>query len=218
MLSTNNNCYQPNSEQKMQFPDPGDGSHLATRYRLMAAAAKLMAVSGYSGTSLRAIATGAGVTTGAIYTCFPGGKEALFRAILDMVHQEVARFVAEGITATEPVGFMLQQAGGLWDFFAQYPSFAALIVRENISGSLGDPSPFFDQQAGSIQQLRGLIQAAVAAGQMAPVNPGHLLFQVTSHVTAYHGCRPLRAAVFTDDELLTARSAFLASLRHQLEP
>jgi AcrR family transcriptional regulator len=203
----------------MDFPDPGDGSHLATRYRLMAAAARQMAYTGYAATSMRAVAAEAGVTTGAIYKQFPGGKEALFRAILDAVHEAVSRFVTEGVTGYDgPVEALVDQAGRLWDFFARFPSFGALVVRENIAGTLGDPSPFFVQQAGSIEQLRALFEMAIAEGQMAPVSVGQTLFWVTSYITSFHGCRPLRAAVFTDAELETARADFLATLRRQIEP
>lgn len=48
-----------------------------TEARLLDAAAELFATRGYQSASLRAIATRAGLTTGAIYSRFPGGKPDL---------------------------------------------------------------------------------------------------------------------------------------------
>jgi AcrR family transcriptional regulator len=198
---------------------PDDGSHLATRYRLMDAAARLMAHQGYVGTSVRAIASRAGLTTGAIYAQFPGGKEELFLAILASVGREVQRFVGEAlVAATDPVDLIVRQAGALWDFFDTYPSFAALVVRESISGALGDPSPFVEQNADAILQLRALFEQAIAAGLMAPVSCSYVMFWVTTTCTTFHGCRPLRETVWTDDHLARARADFLDSLRRMLTP
>jgi len=198
---------------------PDDDSHLATRYRLMDGAARLMAHQGYAGTSLRAIASAAGLTTGAIYAHFPGGKEELFVAIVSSLGDEVRRCVAEAIVdATGPVDAIVRQAGALWDFFETYPSFAALVARENVSGALGDPSPFVEQNAGAIVQLRALFEGAIEAGLMAPVNVSSILFWVTSTTTSFHGCRPLRDTVWTSEDLATARRDFLNMLRTMLAP
>lgn len=201
------------------FVPPEDGAHLATRYRLMDVAARLMAHQGYAGTSLRAVASAAGVTTGAIYAHFPGGKRALFLEIIQSVVDAVQRFVADGMVGTtDPVDAIVRQAGGLWDFFDTYPSFAALITRENIRGALGDPSPFALHNADAIEQLRALLDHAVAAGQMRPVNVSYVLFWITTTCTSFHGCRPLRDAVFTPDDSAHARADFLAAVHRMLSP
>ena len=54
-----------------------------TRERILAAAERLFARHGYSGTSLRAIMTQADVNTASVHYHF-GGKEALLRAIFDL--------------------------------------------------------------------------------------------------------------------------------------
>lgn len=209
----------PHEPAHTAIVEPEDGSHLSTRYRLMDAAARLMAHQGYVGTSVRAIASRAGVTTGAIYAQFPGGKDELFLAILSSVGAEVQRFVAEALVdATDPVDLVVRQAGALWDFFERHPSFAALVVRENVSGALGDPSPFVEQNASSILQLRELFAAAVREGRMAPVNTSYVMFWVTTTCMTFHGCRPLRDTVWTDEDLGHARRDFLEALRRMLTP
>ena len=209
----------PKDEAAHAIVEPHDGSHLATRYKLLDATARLMAHQGYVGTSMRAIASRAGVTTGAIYAQFPGGKQELFLAIIASVGREVQRFVAESMAgASDPVDAIVRQAAGLWDFFETYPSFAALVARENVSGALGDPSPFVEQNAEAILQLRAFFKAGIDEGLIAPVNVSYVLFWVTSTTVTFHGCRPLRETAFTDDDLGRARTDFLDALRRMLSP
>ncbi len=210
---------RPHDAAHSAIIEPNDGSHLSTRYRLMDAAARLMAHQGYVGTSVRAIASRAGVTTGAIYAHFPGGKEELFLAILSAVGSEVQRHVGEAlIAAADPVDLIVRQAGALWDFFERYPSFAALLVRENVSGALGDPSPFVEQNAEAILQLRAMFTYAMAEGLMAPVNASYVMFWVTTTCMTFHGCGPLRDTVWTPEDIVGARQAFLLELRRMLTP
>jgi AcrR family transcriptional regulator len=197
----------------------GEPKQVGTRYRLMDAAARLMAHQGYVGTSVRAIAARAGLTTGAMYAQFPGGKEELFLAIVASVGREVQLSVADSLSdAADPVDAVVRLAGGLWDFLADYPSFAALLQRENISGALGDPSPFVEQNAAMILQLRALFDHAVAEGQIAPMNVSFLMFWIFSTCTAFHGCQPLREVVWTPQDLATARADYLGTLRRMLTP
>lgn len=58
-----------------------DDSGGGTRAAILASARSAFLVDGFSGVSMRAIATSAGVTTGAIYGYFPS-KEALFDAVV----------------------------------------------------------------------------------------------------------------------------------------
>lgn len=207
------------TERPSAIVEPEDGSHLSTRYRLMDAAARLMADHGYAGTSLRTIAARAGVTTGAIYAQFPGGKEELFLAILSSVGAEVQRFVGEALQEVhDPVDLVVRQAGALWDFFERYPSFAALVVRESVHGALGDPSPFVAQNEGAIRLLRVMFTESIATGLLAPVSPSYVMFWVTSACMTFHGCQPLRATVWTEAELPAARQEFLDALRRMLTP
>lgn len=178
-----------------------------------------MARHGYAGTSLRAIAAHAGLTTGAIYAQFPGGKEELFRAILATVLGEVHSFVAAAmIGADEPVEAIVRQAGALWDFFAAHPNFAALVARESVSGALGDPSPFVAENAEALGHVRALFADAIRRRRLADVNVSEVLFWIATTCTTFHGCAPLRDAVWTAGDLDGARADFLASLRQRLEP
>jgi AcrR family transcriptional regulator len=74
----------------------------ATVGRLVAHARQAFATQGYADASLTAIVAAAGVTKGALYHHFPGGKPDLFRAVLREVHQEVADRVAMAAPDASP--------------------------------------------------------------------------------------------------------------------
>lgn len=67
----------------------------ATRTALVANARQAFATVGYNGARLESIVEAAGVTKGALYHHFPGGKPDLFRAVLRHVHEEVANEIAD---------------------------------------------------------------------------------------------------------------------------
>jgi len=66
-----------------------------TRAELIAAARDLFAVRGYTGVSVEDIVRRAGVTRGALYHQFPGGKEDLFAAVFDEVEEGVMAGIAD---------------------------------------------------------------------------------------------------------------------------
>jgi AcrR family transcriptional regulator len=87
----------------------------ATREALVAAARRLFAAQGFADVPTDAIATEAGVTRGALYHQF-ADKVALFDAVVDAVEADIARRLAEQVTAagvSDPVEGM-RQAVRIW--------------------------------------------------------------------------------------------------------
>jgi AcrR family transcriptional regulator len=72
----------------------------ATTKALLEAARALFAERGYAAVGTEEIVQQAGVTRGALYHYFRGGKEELFRAVLVQVSAETLRRVADAATAT----------------------------------------------------------------------------------------------------------------------
>jgi AcrR family transcriptional regulator len=66
-----------------------------TRAQLVGAARELFPVRGYADVPVEEIVRRAGVTRGALYHQFPGGKKDLFAALFDEVEQEVMAGIAE---------------------------------------------------------------------------------------------------------------------------
>ncbi|MEW9552675.1 TetR/AcrR family transcriptional regulator [Nonomuraea sp. NPDC050783] len=70
-----------------------------TRRTLLATGRRLFATRGYAGVGVAEIVRESGVTKGALYHHFSGGKTDLFRAVLEDVHREVAGRVAAAAEA-----------------------------------------------------------------------------------------------------------------------
>lgn len=196
-----------------------DVDKLKTKYRLLEVAARHIAIHGVAGTSLRAVAAEAGVSAAAIYRHYPGGKADLHAATLGMVAEAVTRLVWEEPVRDEPLAeALVRRVARMWDFFGEHPAIAALVVRENVAGGPDGPSPFLGEHLAAIAGLREILERAVAARELRPINVSSFLFWVTTYVTSFHGCRALREAVWTRRDLRQARHAFLAAVRAELTP
>jgi AcrR family transcriptional regulator len=73
----------------------------ATTAALIAAARQLFAERGYAGVGTEEIVQLAGVTRGALYHHFRGGKEELFRAVLVQLSAETVRRIATAAVTTD---------------------------------------------------------------------------------------------------------------------
>lgn len=73
----------------------------ATASALTAVARELFAARGYSNVGTEEIVQRAGVTRGALYHHFRGGKEELFRAIIVQISAEVAQWVRSAAVSSE---------------------------------------------------------------------------------------------------------------------
>jgi AcrR family transcriptional regulator len=77
-----------------------------TRARLVDAARELFATRGYAEVPVEDVVRSAGVTRGALYHQFPGGKVDLFAAVFDAVEEELMAGIAETLAeagAEDPV-------------------------------------------------------------------------------------------------------------------
>jgi AcrR family transcriptional regulator len=77
-----------------------------TRARLVDAARELFATRGYADVPVEEVVRRAGVTRGALYHQFPGGKVDLFAAVFDAVEEELMAGIAETLAeagAEDPV-------------------------------------------------------------------------------------------------------------------
>jgi AcrR family transcriptional regulator len=77
-----------------------------TRTRLVEAARELFSARGYADVPVEEVVRAAGVTRGALYHQFPGGKVDLFTAVFDQVEEELMAGIAETLAeagADDPV-------------------------------------------------------------------------------------------------------------------
>src|SRR3954469_9726606 len=88
-------------------PNKQEQRSAATREKLLAAARQLFAQRGYAEVGTEEVVRAAGVTRGALYHQFRGGKEELFEAVFEWVEQETTQRIADGAFgsgATDPRG------------------------------------------------------------------------------------------------------------------
>jgi len=84
-----------------------------TRHALIEAAKELFAENGYRGTSVRRLASAAGVTTGAFYSNFRG-KRDIYIAILEEITTTIQQVVDQ--LAREIIEVMRKRAGGQMEY------------------------------------------------------------------------------------------------------
>lgn len=150
----------------------------ATREALIAAARKLWGLRGYAEVGTPEIATGAGVTRGAMYHQF-ADKAALFREVVEVVEQDVmarmAVVVAESGAATPADA--VRAAVDAWLDVSGDPEVRQLILLD--APSVLGWAEFRDvAQRYSLGMTEQMLTEAIRAGQLAeqPVRPlAHVL-------------------------------------------
>jgi AcrR family transcriptional regulator len=166
------------------MPDgsPSPGGEAPTRDRILATAMRLFDERGYEGTTMRAIATEAGVSLGSAYYYF-ASKEHLVQGFYDRIqdrHQEAAQAVLAG--TADPT----ERLVGVWrawlDVAAPYHRFATAFFR--VAADPASPlSPFSEASAPAREASIAVYRAAAAGsdlrldGELAQRLP-HLLWIV----------------------------------------
>jgi AcrR family transcriptional regulator len=102
----------------MQRPNKHVERSAQTRARLIDAARELFAERGYAEVPIEDVVRRAGVTRGALYHQFPGGKVDLFAAVFDAVEEELMAGIAETLAeagANDPVAGLRAGIGATLD-------------------------------------------------------------------------------------------------------
>src|SRR5258708_4341106 len=105
----------------------------STRERLLDAAAAEIARHGLKGASMRDVAARAEMRAASIFHYFPGGKDELARAVLERIMGTIATRMTPTIDAAHglaPADLIVQCAALFWDFLAEHPEYAGVLMRE----------------------------------------------------------------------------------------
>ncbi|MGI8649362.1 MAG: TetR/AcrR family transcriptional regulator [Rubrobacter sp.] len=163
----------------------------ATRGALLSAAWRLFAERGYAGASQEEIVSEAGVTRGALYHHFAGGKLGLFRAVVIAIQDEIAREIISAASKS------YKEAGDLLEaYFASYTAYFEVCLRPDVkrilmqdgASVLGwDEWYEIDARYGLSQTeegLRMLVEAGILAPQ--PITPlAHLMYGASLEAATY---------------------------------
>jgi AcrR family transcriptional regulator len=141
----------------------------ATRRALLAAARRRFGTLGFAGTSLDDVAAEAGVTKGALYHHFRG-KEQLFLEVYDEVEAELsAHGMAAAAAGTDAVDALQRGFGAFLDL-ALDPAVQRIALLDAPS-VLGTAAKLEVDARHSLAAVRAAVQAGVAEGLLAPVDP-----------------------------------------------
>lgn len=138
-----------------------------TRRALLREGRRLFAERGYAAVGVAELVGTAGVTKGALYHHFPGGKTDLFRAVLDEVQHEVGRRVAAAAEAEDDDWARL--TAGCREFLASAtaPGTERIMLVDG-PAVLGWAEWRAMDEAASARHLAEALTSLVAAGIVAP--------------------------------------------------
>jgi len=151
---------------------------VGTADQILAAARRLFAQKGYSGTSIRDITTRARANLGAVTYHF-GGKEALYHAVLaDAVGPLIRLLAAQEHGEAPPLARVETIMRQIFQYFEEFPDVPPLLVQQlSLSGPL--PPPVLRGQ----HQMRETLVGAVETGQRnGTIRAGHPLLMALSIV------------------------------------
>ena len=137
------------------------------RARLIAAARKAFAESGFSAASMDELTADAGLTRGALYHNF-GDKKGLLAAVVDQIDGEMAGRAKEAAASAKDDWHALLVEGEVYIETAVNPEVQRIVLRDG-PAFLGDPSQWPSQNA-CLQETRQKIARLVADQVLKPVD------------------------------------------------
>src|SRR5436305_14118315 len=141
----------------------------ATTAALISAARELFAQRGYAGVGTEEIVHHAGVTRGALYHHFRGGKEELFRAVLVQLSAEIVQRVAKAAAeASDPWEELVIGSEAFLDACAT-PEVQRIVLLDAPAVLGWDIRRAIDADYG-FRLLEGALQNAIDAGRLMPAS------------------------------------------------
>ena len=208
---------QPSTHAIEPEPNPADDP---TRGRLLREAAKLFALQGYEGVSLRQIAESVDIRAASIFHHFPNGKAELYEAILRTVTDTMQARIAPDFGADEGLGTedrIVLMAAAFWDFFADFDGFAALILRESFDENPDTPESVLLGARVIMDNARELIEQSQCRGELAGFDIDGFLLWSIMHSISYHAAPGLRTHVVSAGRTADAdRRHYLLMVRAHL--
>jgi AcrR family transcriptional regulator len=164
------------------YTDPGRSSSGPAERAILRAAIRLFGSRGYAASSVRQIASEAGVTPPLIAYHF-GSKEGLFKTCVEVVTVGLASILVEAIDATEGLSGMVRQLTVAHiDFPKQRPGAVRLML--SVAYGPQDCQPAVDLVApwtGVLERVESRISAAIETGELVPRSATDAV-QLTRHL------------------------------------
>jgi AcrR family transcriptional regulator len=187
---------------KRPYDAPGRQAAAAqTRERLCAAAETLFLRDGYARTSIRAVASAAGVAEATVYLAFPG-KAALLNAVILLAVRDNPSERLDAIAAAPPDEILPRLATSNAALMAR----AARLIALGEAASLMDADlrPLRERAHARLREAFGVIADALEAGGVLRVAPGEAadtLYAIANETTYLRFSSPDRYAAWLTDVL-----------------
>jgi AcrR family transcriptional regulator len=137
-------------------------SRANTRERLLGAARRVFARSGFHGASVEEVASEAGFSTGALYSNFTG-KEDLFLALMEREINEHAREIAQAVSARESMAERATGGARQWMIMIEREPEVLLLFMEFWAYGVRD-AQVRPKVAARFAQVRELLTKLIADG------------------------------------------------------
>jgi len=130
----------------------------SVKEKLLTAARALFSEKGFDRTSVREIAGAAGANAASVSYYF-GGKEGLYRAVLEEIWGELERHFGKSMPENRPPMERIEGfVRGLFAFHAANPSLIRFINRE-----LADPTPCFETViVPHVERIAGILKSSIS--------------------------------------------------------
>jgi AcrR family transcriptional regulator len=179
-----------------------------TKAAILAAAIGIFAEKGFGGARVDDIAARAGINKRMLYHYF-GGKEALYRSVLESAYSGIRTAEAElRLADRDPEEAMRQLTSFTWDYFLAHPEFLSLLNTENLmQGKYVRASKrIIALHSPMIALIRETLDQGAKAGKFRPgVDPVELYISIAALGFFYLANRWTLSAIFRRDLAKPAR-------------
>lgn len=155
---------------------------IRTRAEIVAVAERHFAERGFRDTRLGDIATDVGIRRASISYHF-SSKQELYTAVLESVFAGWAENLPEGGTAGQRFEAAIT---GWFDFVAQRPTAARLILRETVNAEPAKIAAFLRSGGAAVEWFEGLIDEGVTTGEFRPKIGSRRLLSLMGAITVVH--------------------------------
>ncbi len=188
----------------------GTRNPVRTKAAILAAATDIFAEKGFGGARVDDIATRACINKRMLYHYF-GGKEALYKAVLESAYSGIRSAEAElRLADRDPEEAMRQLTAFTWNYFLAHPEFLSLLNTENLMRGkyVRASKRIIALHSPMIALLRETLHQGVEEGKFRPgVDPVELYISIASLSWFYLSNRWTLSAIFRRDLAKPARIA-----------
>lgn len=167
------------------------------RERILEAAMQLFAARGFAATTVRDIATAAGLNLAMIHYYF-GNKEGLYRAILEEKVATVQRVLAEAASSEGTSRARLERYVRAYaHFLCTHPHFARILQQEILNGGKIVQEVFRPQIARNYRMFRGIVEDGVRTGEFRAIDVEMTPISVIGMIAFFILAQPLILGVIS---------------------